>query len=64
MADEPQIKMALPCVCPHCDKEIVIKFDIPAPQVTDVLTMEQLDEETKGLINEEENDINTEATTE
>jgi hypothetical protein len=31
--DEQEIKMVLPCNCPHCGEPLVMKFDFPIPEV-------------------------------
>jgi len=59
----PEVKMVIPCKCPECDKDIVIKLDIPAPNITDVLKAEDIDEDIKKLINENRNDTSEENTT-
>lgn len=52
MNKDPEVKMVLPCVCPHCGKDLVIKLDVPSPNVTDVLKSEDVSEDIKKLINE------------
>lgn len=38
MPDE-QIKMVLPCRCPHCQEEIVVAINMPVPLI-DIATAE------------------------
>ena len=54
---ENEVKMVLPCQCPHCGEDIVIKLDLPAPNVTGVLKPDEVDENIKKIIDEEDDTV-------
>ncbi|MBW2559182.1 MAG: hypothetical protein JRD69_10195 [Deltaproteobacteria bacterium] len=54
MTKDTEVKMVLPCKCPHCHMDIVVKLDMPSPVVTDVLKPDDVDEDIKKLIKEED----------
>lgn len=60
--EKTEVKMILPCQCPHCGKDIVVKLDIPSPEITGVIKTEDVDENIKNLINEK-NDTPEKTTT-
>lgn len=54
--NEPtQVKMVLPCQCPHCGKDIIIKLDTPTPYI-EVVKPEDVDENIKKLLAHEKKD--------
>ena len=46
------IKAVVPAKCPHCNKDIIVQFEISAPKMTSILTLDQVDQEVKKLIEE------------
>lgn len=59
MEENESVKMALPCLCPHCGHGIVVEINQPYPLV-DILTPDELPEEVKDAIINSKNDITEE----
>ncbi len=56
---QDSIKAIVPGKCPHCSQDILVEFNLGAPEVTAVKTLEQVDPEVKKLIIEEHKDDTT-----
>lgn len=47
------IKAVVPASCPHCGKDIIVQFEIDAPKLTGVLTLDQVGADIKKMIEEQ-----------
>lgn len=47
------IKAVVPAVCPHCNKDIIVQFEIDAPKMSGVFTLDQVGADIKKLIEEQ-----------
>lgn len=59
--EQSVINMILPCHCPHCGEDIVIKLDMQSP-TADVMKPEDVPSDIKNII-ENEHDITGEIKT-
>lgn len=48
--DETKIKAVVPAICPHCGNNIIIQYDIEAPKLSGILKLDQVDEEIRNAI--------------
>lgn len=51
MEEKGEIQMILPCLCPHCGGEIIVKLDM-VPPMAEIMKKDEVSDDIKNIIKE------------
>ena len=63
MNNENKIGLVLPFICPGCLEELIVKMNLPSPEIVEVIKVKDADEEIKNLLKPEKDVVTKEPKT-